>query len=53
MRNIYLTFIIMLIITGCSHTFHERKKDESNPLDHGSKTEFQLRGPKAAVRHSF
>jgi hypothetical protein len=52
MKIIVFIFIIFLI-TGCSHTLHERDRDESNPLDQGSKTELQLRGPKAAIKHSF
>ena len=52
MKLIVFIFIIFFI-AGCSRTLHEREKDESNPSDQGSKTEFQLRGPKAAIKHSF
>jgi len=52
MKVIIFVFIIFFV-TGCSHTLHERKEDESNSSDQGSKTELQLRGPRAAVKHSF
>jgi len=48
-------FLILMIFcfVGCSFTLHERKQDESNPSDLGSKTEIQLRGPKAKISHTF
>ena len=48
-------FLILMIfcLSGCSFTLHERKKDEDNPSDLGSKTEIQLRGPKAKISHTF
>ena len=44
---------ILTLLTGCSYTLHERKKDPEKPEDVGSKTEFRIRGPKAEIRHSF
>ena len=51
--RIMVFVLAMFFMAGCSHTLRERGKDESNPADQGSKTEFQLRGPKAAIKHSF
>ncbi len=45
--------VMLFILSGCSHTLYERKKNEKDPVDQGSKTELQLRGPRAAVKHSF
>ena len=45
--------ILVFIAEGCSHTIYERKKSETDPLGQGSKTEMQLWGPRAAVKHSF
>ena len=55
MKKIFFYFFVFwfFILFGCSHTIHERKKDEKDINDHGSKTEFQIRGPKAAIKHSF
>ena len=53
MKYVFLIVILVLIAAGCSHTIYERKKSETDPLDQGSKTEIQLRGPRAAVKHSF
>jgi hypothetical protein len=49
----FLVSSFLFTFSGCSHTLHERKKDESNPKDEGSKTEVQLRGPRAVIMHSF
>jgi hypothetical protein len=51
-RLIYYGFVVILL-SGCSYTLHERKADPENKKDHGSKTELQLRGPKAKVSHQF
>jgi PBP1b-binding outer membrane lipoprotein LpoB len=53
MKYALLILIAAFIFSGCSHTIHERKKNEKDPLDQGSKTELQLRGPRAAIKHSF
>ena len=45
--------LIILSVTGCSMTLHERKKDENNPSDLGTKTEFNIKGPKAEISHKF
>jgi len=52
MKPIFILIIVMFI-AGCSHTIYEREKDKKDPSDSGSKTEFQLRGPKAVIKHSF
>lgn len=53
MKHALLVLIAVVIFCGCSHTIYERKKNEKDPVDQGSKTELQLRGPRAAVKHSF
>ncbi len=53
MKYVFLILILVIITAGCSRTIYERKKDPSNPIDQGSKTEIQVRGPKAVVSHSF
>ena len=53
MKHVLLILIAAFILSGCSHTIYERKKSEKDPLDQGSKTELEMRGPRAAVKHSF
>ncbi len=52
MRPIFILIIVMFI-AGCSHIIYEQEKDATGLSDSGSKTEFQLRGPKAVIKHSF
>ncbi len=56
MMNIKRALTLLMCIfflAGCSHTLHKRAKDESDHLDQGSETKFQLRGPRAAIKHTF
>jgi len=46
-------FVMAALVAGCSFVLHEREKDETVPADQGAKTEFQLRGPRAVIKHSF
>ena len=51
---VVIIFIISVSLCGCmSITLNERKKSESRPADEGSKTEFNIKGPIAAIEHSF
>jgi hypothetical protein len=50
---VLVSLVFVFLVAGCSHTLHERDKDESNPSDTGSETKFQIQGPRAVVRHAF
>jgi uncharacterized protein YceK len=53
-RRASVFIIVCVLLSGCgSLKLHERKASESNPADHGSITEVELRGPKAQVSHKF
>ena len=50
----YIILIVSMSLCGCmSITLNERQKSSSDPSDEGSKTEFNIKGPIAAIEHTF
>lgn len=48
-----LSIALAVLLIGCSHTLHQRERNEVDPADQGSETSFTLKGPKAAIEHRF
>lgn len=53
MRRFLLITGACLILSGCSQTIYERKKDENNQLDQGIETKVKLEGPRAVMETKF
>jgi hypothetical protein len=53
-RVFLLIALLSLLFAGCaSYTLQERDRDPAKPGDAGSKTELEIKGPKADITHSF
>lgn len=50
---VIIILIISTVLTGCSQTVYERKKDETNPSDQGLETKVKLEGPRAVMETKF
>ena len=48
-----LSVLSLIFITGCSWTPHKRGRDKTDLNDKETETKFQLRGPKAVLKHEF
>jgi hypothetical protein len=48
-----ISLFLLLQLAGCSRTIHERKVEDPDSIDQGSKTEIQLMGPRAKIKHTF
>ena len=53
MQRFLLIMGACLILSGCSQTIYERKKDENNRLDQGVETKVKLEGPRAVMETRF
>jgi hypothetical protein len=53
-RVFLIIILLSFIFSGCaSYTLQERDRDPSKLGDAGSKTELEIKGPKADITHSF
>jgi hypothetical protein len=53
-RVFLLIALLSFLFSGCaSYTLQERDRDPSKLGDAGSKTELEIKGPKADITHSF
>jgi len=51
--GLLIILLISLNLVGCSYVIHKKEPKNKHSRDQGTETLFELKGPRAAITHSF